>query len=77
MLIIGMLIKKAIKKEINLFSKAKEAGKELTNIFSFLKKEKINGTLKNEKHSIKKIKKLILILLGKCSQVFKKDLEKK
>ena len=76
MLIIGMLIKKAIKKEINLFSKAKEAGKELTNIFSFFKKEKINGILKNEKHSIKKIKKLILILLGKCSQVFKKDLEK-
>ncbi len=75
MLIVGMLIKKALKKEIDLFSNAKKAGKELINIFSFLSKEKCFGVLGKEKIHIKNIKKLILILLGKCSQIFKKELE--
>ena len=75
MLIVGMFIKKALKKEINLFSNAKKAGKELTNIFSFLNKEKASGILGEEKIYLKNIKKLILILLGKCSQVYKKELE--
>ena len=75
MLIVGMFIKKALKKEIDLFSNAKKAGKELTNIFSFLNKEKSSGILGEEKIYLKNIKKLILILLGKCSQVYKKELE--
>lgn len=75
MLIVGMLIRKALKKEIDLFSHAKKAGKELTSIFSFFKKENINGVLGKEKTILKNIKKLILILLGKCSQVYKKELE--
>jgi len=75
MLIVGMLIRKALKKEIDLFSHAKKAGKELTSIFSFFKKENINGVLGKEKTILKNVKKLILILLGKCSQVYKKELE--
>jgi len=75
MLIVGMFIKKALKKEIDLFSNAKKAGKELTNIFSFLNKEKSSGILGEEKIYLKNIKKLILILLGKCSQVYKQELE--
>ena len=58
-----------------MFSQAKKAGKELTSIFSFFKKENINGVLGKEKVILKKVKKLILILLGKCSQVYKKELE--
>ena len=75
MLIVGMLIRKALKKEIDLFSHAKKAGKELTSIFSFFKKENISGVLGKEKVILKNVKKLILILLGKCSQVYKKELE--
>jgi len=75
MLIVGMFIKKALKKEIDLFTHAKKAGKELTNIFSFLNKEKGLGILGKEKIYIKNIKKLILILLGKSTQVLKKELE--
>ena len=55
MLIIGMLIKKQLKKKLIYFQRQRKH-KELINIFSFLKKEKINGILKNEKYSIKKIK---------------------
>jgi len=75
MLIVGMLIRKALKKEIDLFSHAKKAGKELTNIFSFFSKKKSSGILKEEKKYLKNIKNLILILLGKSSQVYKKELE--
>ncbi|MDA9726889.1 acyl-CoA dehydrogenase family protein [Bacteroidota bacterium] len=75
MLIVGMLIRKALKKEIDLFSHAKKAGKELISIFSFFKKENISGVLGKEKTILKNVKKLILILLGKCSQVYKKELE--
>ncbi len=75
MLIVGMFIRKALKKEIDLFLHAKKAGKELVNIFSFFNKEKPIGILGKEKLHLKNIKKFILILLGKCSQVYKKELE--
>ena len=54
MLIVGMLLKKAIKKELPIFSEAKKVGKELISLTSFFKKTKtFTGVLSQEKNVLK------------------------
>ena len=76
-LIVGMLLKKAIKKELPIFEEAKKVGKDLLSIKSFFKNTKShNGPLSEEKMCIQNMKKAILMVLGKSSEVFREKIEK-
>ena len=77
LLIVGMLLKKAIKKELPIFKEAKKVGKDLISITSFFKKEKsYTGEFSEEKKCINNMKKCILMLLGKASSIFREKIEK-
>ena len=76
MLIVGMILKKAIKKDLPIFDQAKKVGKELISFTSFFKKTKtFTGPFSQEKKCIENMKKAILMVLGKTSQIFKDKIE--
>ena len=76
LLIVGMLLKKAIKKELPIFQKAKKIGKDLVSITSFFKKNKsYTGKLSDEKKHVNNMKKAILMVLGKAAAIFKEKIE--
>ena len=75
LLIIGMIIKKALKGHLNLIEKAEEVANELTEIPSFDVPE-FNELFSEEKYLIQNLKKVFLMLAGAGMKKFGMDLEK-
>ena len=71
---VGMLLKKAFKKEIDLKSSMEKIKYDFFGL-SFLNKKKYNGPLNNEKENIDSLKSVFLMILG-SSLKDKIDLEK-
>ena len=69
MLLVGMMLKKAMKGEIDLFSPAMAVGKELTSIPSFEVPD-LSAPLATEKHVIRNLKKAVLMAAGKAAETF-------
>lgn len=69
MLLVGMLLKRAMKGEIDLLGPAMAVGKELTSIPSFEVPD-TSKPLVAEKEVLKKMKKAALMVAGKAAQVF-------
>ena len=74
MLLIGMMIKKAMKNELDLFGPALAVGKELTGIPSFEQPD-LTVPLASEKLVVKNLKKAVLMAAGKAAEVFGPALE--
>lgn len=74
MLMVGMLLKRALKGEVDIYGPAMEVAKELTAVPSF---EAIDNTqlFAPEKDVIKKLKKLFLMAAGKAAQSFQDKIE--
>ena len=66
LLIVKMVLKKAIKGEIDLFGRAKEVGKELMSIPYFDNSSK--GVFKEYKSVLRNLKKIILMIAGTASE---------
>ena len=64
MLIVEMMLKKAIKKELNIFDKIKSIQKELPLIMMGININNPDSKLKSEKIAVCKLKKLTLLMLG-------------
>ena len=75
LVIIGMIIKKALKGHLNLIEKAEEVASELTEIPSFEIPE-FDELFGEEKYVIKNLKKVFLMLAGAGMKKFGMDLEK-
>jgi len=69
MLLVGMMFKKAMKGEIDLFGPATEVGKELTGVPSFETPD-LSAPLAQEKEVIKNLKKAVLMAAGKAAETF-------
>ncbi|MAU25763.1 MAG: acyl-CoA dehydrogenase [Flavobacteriaceae bacterium] len=77
LLSVGMLLKKAMKKNIDLITPTKGVFKELIGIPSFSFKSKDNSKLfSEEKLLLKNLKKLFLMINGFAVEKFGKDLDK-
>ena len=77
LLSVGMLLKKAMKKDIDLTTPTKKVFKELIGISSFSFKSKDNSKLfSEEKLLLKNLKKLFLMINGFAVEKFGKDLDK-
>ena len=77
LLSVGMLLKKAMKKNIDLVTPTKGVFKELIGIPSFSFKSKDNSKLfSEEKLLLKNLKKLFLMTTGFAVEKFGKDLDK-
>ncbi|WP_186757217.1 acyl-CoA dehydrogenase family protein [Echinicola salinicaeni] len=74
MLMVGMLLKRAMKGEINLFDPAKAVSEELTSVPSF---ETIDTSelFAAEKAVLKKLKKVFLMIGGKAAQSLQAKIE--
>lgn len=74
MLMVGMLLKRAAKGELNLYGPAMEVAKELTAVPSF---DAIDPTelLAKEKDLIHRLKKVFLMVAGKAAQIFQDKIE--
>lgn len=74
MLMVGMLLKRALKGELNIYGLAMEVAKELTSVPSF---ETIDNTqlFATEKEVLKKLKKVFLMVAGKAAQTFQDKIE--
>jgi len=74
MLMIGMLLKRAMKGELNIFDPAMAVSKELTSVPSFATID--NSVLFNvEKNVIKNLKKVFLMVAGKAALVLQEKIE--
>jgi alkylation response protein AidB-like acyl-CoA dehydrogenase len=74
MLMIGMLLKRAMKGELNIFEPAMAVSKELTSVPSFATID--NSVLFNvEKNVIKNLKKVFLMVGGKAAMVLQDKIE--
>lgn len=69
MLIVGMMMKKAMKGEIDLLGPATQVGKELTGVPSFDSPD-LSAPLAQEKEIIKNLKKAVLMAAGKAAETF-------
>lgn len=69
LLAVSMMIKKALKGQINLLEPAKQAGEELMGIPDFSIPD-FSNPLDEEKHLIARLKKLGLILAGKAVETY-------
>ncbi|MEQ8241030.1 MAG: acyl-CoA dehydrogenase family protein, partial [Cyclobacteriaceae bacterium] len=69
MLIVGMLLKRAMKGELDLFGPAMAVGKELTSVPSFDSPD-MTIPLAEEKEVLKKMKKAVLMVAGKAAESF-------
>ncbi|MFZ9045989.1 MAG: acyl-CoA dehydrogenase family protein [Cyclobacteriaceae bacterium] len=69
MLIVGMLLKRAMKGELDLFEPAMAVSKELTGIPSFETPD-FSSPLAYEMDVVRKMKKAILMVAGKAAMVF-------
>ncbi|AOW21909.1 acyl-CoA dehydrogenase family protein [Urechidicola croceus] len=75
LLTVGMLLKKAMKGEIDLLTPAMEVGNSLMGIPSFDTPD-YSEVLSEEKAMIEKLKKAFLMISGKAVQTYGMDLEK-
>lgn len=75
LLTVGMLLKKAMKGEIDVLTPAMEVGKSLMSIPSFDVPD-YSELLSEEKAMISKLKKLFLMVAGKAVETFGMELEK-
>ena len=69
MLLVGMILKKAMKGEMDFFTPAQEVAKELTLVPSFGSVDK-SVPLASEKETLKNLKKALLMTAGKAAEVF-------
>ncbi len=76
MLIVEMMLKKAIKKEIKIFHSIKKIQKELPLITLGINTKFPTSKLKNEKIAVCKLKKLTLLMLGVSVSKFKAKIVK-
>ena len=74
MLIVEMLLKKAIKKELKIFNNIKKIQKKLFWIQLGFSTKTPKSKLKNEKKAVCNLKKLSLLMLGIATVKYKKDL---
>jgi len=74
MLMVGMLLKRAMKGEINIFEPAMAVSKELTSIPSF---DTVDATefFASEKEILDRLKKVFLMVSGKAAQTFMNKIE--
>ncbi len=75
MLLVGMMLKKAMKDELNLMEPAMAVGKELTGMPSFEAPD-LSAPLAEEKEIIKNLKKAVLMVAGKAVEIFGSALDK-
>ena len=75
MLLVGMILKKAMKGELDIMTPAMKVASELMSIPSFETTDK-DILLSLEKKHLKKLKKAILMIAGKAAQYFAMELEK-
>ncbi len=75
MLTVGMLLKKALKGEIDMMGPAMKVGQELLEIPSFDTPD-YDGPLDVEKEMLQKMKKSILMVAGKAVEKFTMNIEK-
>jgi alkylation response protein AidB-like acyl-CoA dehydrogenase len=69
MLLVGMMFKKAMKGELDLFGPAMAVGKELTGIPSFDTPD-LSAPMAAEKLVVKNLKKAVLMVAGKAAETF-------
>jgi len=74
MLIVGMILKRAMKGELDLLEPAMAVGKELTSVPSFDQPD-LSQPLSAEMEVVKKLKKAVLMVAGKAAQTFGPKLE--
>lgn len=76
LLSVGMMMKKGMKGQIDLFGPAMALQKELTSIPSFDMSEDLSAPLAKEMKAIQQAKKAGLMVAGAAAQKFMQDLEK-
>lgn len=69
MLLVGMILKRALKGEIDLLGPAMAVGKELTSVPSFDMPD-LSQPMAAEKDVLKKLKKAVLMVAGKAAETF-------
>jgi len=69
MLLVGMVLKRAFKGELDLLGPAKAVGKELTGVPSFASID-ASVPFANEKAALKNLKKALLMVAGKAAETF-------
>lgn len=69
MLLVGMILKRALKGELNIMEPAMAVAKELTSVPSFESVD-LSQTFAEEKEVLKKLKKSVLMVAGKAAQTF-------
>src|SRR5690606_30951640 len=74
MLMVGMLLKRALKGELDIYGPAMEVAKELTAVPSF---DSVDTTqiFAKEKDVLQKLKKVFLMVAGKAAQTFQDKIE--
>ena len=75
MLLVGMILKKAMKGELDIMTPAMKVASELMSIPSFDSPDE-NKLFEVEKEHLKKLKKAILMTAGKATQHFAMEIEK-
>ena len=75
MLLVGMILKKAMKGELDIMTPAMKVASDLMSIPSFETPDE-SKLFAIEKENIKKLKKAILMCAGKAAQHFAMDIEK-
>jgi len=75
MLLVGMILKKAMKGELDIMTPAMKVASELMSIPSFDTPDE-NNLFSVEKEHLKKLKKAILMVAGKATQHFAMEIEK-
>jgi alkylation response protein AidB-like acyl-CoA dehydrogenase len=74
MLMVGMLLKRALKGEVNIYGPAMEVAKELTAVPSFQTIDSMQLFAK-EKDVLQNLKKVFLMVAGKAAQTFQDQIE--
>lgn len=69
MLLVGMVLKRALKGELDLLQPAMEVAKELTSVPSFAMPD-LTRPFAEEKQVLKNLKKAVLMVAGKAAQTF-------
>ncbi len=69
MLLVGMMLKRAMKGEIDLLGPAMAVGKELTGVPSFESPD-LSAPMAYEKNTLKNLKKAVLMVAGKAAEKF-------
>src|SRR5690554_7919051 len=74
MMMMGMLLKRAMKGEVNIFDPAMAVSKELTSVPSFETLD-VSKLFASEKEILIRLKKVFLMVAGKAAQAFQDKIE--